>query len=127
MDPGPVELEVELVSKSDGRFMLEDRQSHAAASTGVQIDMGPAAVVRHGGLTILLTTRKTAPFDLGQWRSQGIEPANLDMIVVKAAVAHRRAYDKIMRASYTVATPGPCTSNPLLLGLSAAHPPDLSS
>ena len=115
MDPGPVELEVELVSKSDGRFMLEDRQSHAAASTGVQVDMGPAAVVRHGGLTILLTTRKTAPFDLGQWRSQGIEPADLDMIVVKAAVAHRRAYDKIMRASYTVETPGPCTSNPRLL------------
>lgn len=115
MDPGPVELEVELVSKSDGRFQLEDRQSHAAASSGVQADMGPSAVVRHGGLTILLTTRKTAPFDLGQWRSQGIEPENLDMIVVKAAVAHRRAYDRIMRASYTVATPGPCTSDPRLL------------
>ena len=115
MDPGPVELEVELVSKSDGRFRLEDRQSHAAASTGVQVDMGPSAVVRHGGLTILLTTRKTAPFDLGQWRSQGIEPESLDVIVVKAAVAHRRAYDRIMRASYTVETPGPCTSNPRLL------------
>ncbi len=115
MDPGPVELEVELVSKSDGRFTLEDRQSHAAASTGVQIDMGPAAVVRHGGLTILLTSRKTAPFDLGQWRSQGVEPAEFDIIVVKAAVAHRRAYDQIMRASYTVSTPGPCTSDPRLL------------
>ena len=112
MDPGPVELEVELVARSDGRFTLEDRQSHAAAASGVRVDMGPTAVVRHAGITLLLTTRKTPPFDLGQWRSQGIEPERLDLIVVKAAVAHRRAYDRIMRASYTVATPGPCTSDP---------------
>ena len=112
MDPGPVELEVELVARSDGRFTLEDRQSHAAAAGGVRVDMGPTAVVRHAGITLLLTTRKTPPFDLGQWRSQGIEPERLDLIVVKAAVAHRRAYDRIMRASYTVATPGPCTSDP---------------
>ncbi len=32
------------------------------------------------------------------------------MIGVKAAVAHRRAYDKIAKGSYTVTTPGPCTS-----------------
>jgi microcystin degradation protein MlrC len=30
---------------------------------------------------------------------------------VKAAVAHRRVYDRIARAHYTVETPGPCTSN----------------
>ena len=111
-DLGPVELEVELVSRSDGLFALEDRRSHAVASTGVEIDMGPTAVVRHKGLTILLTSKKTPPFDLGQWRSQGIEPSEFDIIGVKAAVAHRRAYDPIKRASFTVATPGPCTSDP---------------
>ncbi len=77
---------------------------------GSRIDMGPCAVVRHGGITLLLTSRKTPPFDLGQWRSQGVAPEQLGIINVKAAVAHRRAYDKIMRASYTVATPGPCSS-----------------
>ena len=29
---------------------------------------------------------------------------------MKAAVAHRRAYDPIAKGSYTVTTPGPCTS-----------------
>ena len=33
------------------------------------------------------------------------------MIGVKAAVAHRRAYDPIARRSFTVTTPGPCTSD----------------
>jgi microcystin degradation protein MlrC len=110
-DAGPVPLEVTLVSKSDGRFILEDPQSHLAAMRGNNIDMGPSAVVRHRGITILLTSRKTPPFDLGQLRSQGIEPTKLDFIGVKAAVAHRRAYDPIAAQSYTVGTPGPCSSD----------------
>ena len=50
LDPGPVELEVELLSRSDGRFTLEDRNSHLAASQGVHIEMGPCATVRAGGV-----------------------------------------------------------------------------
>jgi len=111
MDAGPVTLEVELVRLGPGLFELEDRQSHLASMAGDRFDMGPCAVVRHGGLTILLTSHKTPPFDLGQWRSQGIEPTSLSVIVVKAAVAHRRAYDPIAARMYWVDTPGPCTSN----------------
>jgi microcystin degradation protein MlrC len=33
------------------------------------------------------------------------------VIGVKAAVAHRRAYDRVVKASFTVATPGPCSSD----------------
>ena len=100
-----------LARRSDGRFELEDRESHLASMCGVRIDMGPCAVVRAAGVTILLTSKKTPPFDLGQLRSQGIEPERLSVIGVKAAVAHRRAYDRIVKASFTVATPGPCSSD----------------
>lgn len=111
LDPGPVPLDVELVSRSDGRFTLEDSQSHLASMGGRQVDMGPCAVVRHRGLTLLLTSKKTPPFDLGQWRSQGLEPRQFKLIGVKAAVAHRRAYDPIAAASFYVDTPGPCSGN----------------
>ncbi|MEX2578718.1 MAG: M81 family metallopeptidase [Verrucomicrobiales bacterium] len=110
-DPGPVEIEGELVSRSDGRFRLEDSGSHLASLCGDYFDMGPSAVVRIGDLLLLLTTNRTPPFDLGQWRSQGIRPEDLDVIVVKAAVAHRRAYDPIAARSFTVDTPGPCRSD----------------
>jgi microcystin degradation protein MlrC len=110
-DPGPVTLEVTLLSRSDGRFTLEDCNSHLAAMMGVHIDMGPCATVRAGGTTILLTTRKMPPFDLGQLRSQGIIPEACAFIGVKAAVAHRRAYERIASASYWVATPGACPSD----------------
>jgi microcystin degradation protein MlrC len=112
LDEGPIEVDATFVSRSDGRFTVEDRNSHFVAAQGVNIEMGPSAVVTVGdGVTILLTSRKTAPNDLGQFRSQGIIPENLSFIGVKAAVAHRRAYDKIAAASYTVTTPGPCTSD----------------
>jgi microcystin degradation protein MlrC len=115
LDEGPVPIEATLLSRSDGKFTLEDRNSHLAAMQGVSIEMGPCAVIRASGVTILLTSRKTPPFDLGQWRSQGVDPASLSIIGVKAAVAHRRAYDPIATASYWVSTPGPCSSDLRLL------------
>ena len=54
---------------------------------------------------------KVAPLDLGQLRSQGIIPETLSYVGVKAAVAHRQAYDKIMATTHTVQTGGPCTSD----------------
>ncbi|WP_395745351.1 M81 family metallopeptidase [Prosthecobacter sp.] len=111
LDPGPLELEVELVALNDGRFELEDKNSHLASMCGDVFDMGRCAVVKHGGLTILITSVKTPPFDLGQWHSQGISVEKLSVVAVKAAVAHRRAYDKIAAHMFWVDTPGPCSSN----------------
>lgn len=106
----PVETEVEFISSSDGSFELEDRHSHLASMNGVHIRMGPCAVVRAQRVSILLTSRKTPPFDLGQLRSQGIVPEKCSVIGVKAAVAHRQGYDPITAATFTVNVPGPCSS-----------------
>lgn len=110
-DAGPVKVEARLISRSDGGFDLEDRHSHLASMVGVRCEMGPCAVVAAGGTTVLLTSRKTPPFDLGQLRSQGLEPRDFAVIGVKAAVAHRRAYDPIAQASHFVDTPGPCSGD----------------
>lgn len=117
----PLRLQVELLRLHDGRFTLEDPHSHQAAS-GSHVSMGPCALVRvadnggikgngQSGATILLTSRKTAPFDLAQWRCVGVQPEDFHVILVKAAVAHRQAYDPIARAGFTVNTPGPCTGD----------------
>lgn len=110
-DPGPLELSVELLRLSDGRFELEDVHSHLASMCGTRIDMGPSAVVRHDRVTILITSRATPPFDLGQLRSQGVEPKDFHFIGVKAAVGHKQAYDPITAASFFVSTLGPCSSD----------------
>jgi microcystin degradation protein MlrC len=111
LDAGPLKLTIELVSRREGKFQLEDRQSHLASMAGDSFDMGPCAVMRHEGVLILLTSRRTPPFDLGQWRSQGIHPERLSVIGVKAAIAHRRVYDPIAARMFWVDTSGPCSSN----------------
>jgi microcystin degradation protein MlrC len=110
-DEGPLTLDVTLVGRSNGDYEVEDIHSHFVAINGRHIRMGPCAVVRHEGITILLTSLRSAPNDLGQWRSQGMNPEEFDIIAVKAAVAHRQAYNPIARASFTVATPGSCSSS----------------
>lgn len=117
----PVDADISVVSLSDGRFELEDHHSHLASMCGIHIDMGPTAVVRvlvddvQGGaspnIRVILTSQKTPPFDLGQLRSQGIEPRTCRLIGVKAAVAHRQAYDPITAETLTVDTAGPCSSD----------------
>ncbi len=111
LDAGPVRLEATFVSRSAGGFTLEDKNSHLASLSGTRFEMGPCAVIRSEGVTLLLTSRKTPPFDLGQLRSQGLEPREFAVIGVKAAVAHKRAYDPIAADSFHVDTPGPCSSN----------------
>jgi microcystin degradation protein MlrC len=73
--------------------------------------MGKCAIVTHHGVTILLTSNRTPPMDLGQWRHVGLAPERFSIIVVKAAVAHRRAYEPIAARQFWVDTPGPCSSN----------------
>ncbi|MEZ5277768.1 MAG: M81 family metallopeptidase [Opitutaceae bacterium] len=111
-DEGPVQIAGTKVSSSDGAFSLEDRQSHLASMNGVHIEMGPCVVLRHHRLQILVTSKRTPPFDLGQLRSQGIVPEQQWAIAVKAAVAHRRAYDPIAVRSFIIDTPGPCAGDP---------------
>lgn len=111
-DEGPVEVSGVLRHRSDGVFQLEDPRSHLASMYGNRIDMGPCAVLETDiGLKILLTSRPTPPFDLGQLRSQGIEPESLAAVVVKAAVGHRQAWDPIAARSIQIDTPGPCPAD----------------
>jgi microcystin degradation protein MlrC len=114
-DLGPLEVEATLLSRGSGAFRFEDPNNHLASATGSGFDMGPCAVVRAADTTVLLTSHKTPPFDLGQFRSQGIQPEHFKWIGIKAAVGHRQAYDPIAAASYYVDTPGPCSNNLALL------------
>ncbi len=104
----PLSLEVEVVSRSDGRFVSENPSIFL---TDRYVEMGDCILVRHEGVTILLTSHRTVPFDLGQWRSQGVEPEDLFVIGVKAATERETAYGPIATASYALDLPGPSAGN----------------
>ena len=111
LDLGPLNLTITLQKLTDGFFTLHDQQSHLASMVGSRFDMGRCAVVECHGITILLTSNRTPPMDLGQWYHVGIDPALFSFVGVKAAVAHRRAWDTISKGNVWVSTPGPCSSD----------------
>ena len=106
----PIRFSGQIIHLSDGKFELENKKSHLASMMGSKINMGPCAVVKNNQATILITSQKTPPMDLGQLYSQKILPEDADFIVIKAAVSHKDAYDPIAGASFNVDSIGLCSS-----------------
>jgi microcystin degradation protein MlrC len=98
---GPIPVRGTVVSLSDGHWIHEGPEN-----AGVPVDMGPTAVLKVEGVLLVLTTTKCMPGDLQQLRSQGIEPTEQHIIVVKAAVRWRGGYEPIMADAIHVDTPG---------------------
>lgn len=86
---------------TDGRYV-----NKGPYMSGVPVFMGRCAVLEVDGIELLLTERKTSPFDLEQLRSVGIEPTDRHIVVVKAAIAWRAAYEPIAAEIIEVDTPG---------------------
>lgn len=76
-------------------------------------NQGVTSVVAAGDSLVVLTSRRQTPFSLQQLLSLGINPSEMRMIVVKAAVAYRAAYEPIAGQIIEVDTPGLTAVNPL--------------
>ncbi len=97
--PVPIAGRVRLLC--DGEWVHEGPEN-----AGVPVAMGPTAVVRVGGVNLVLTSVKSMPGDLQQLKSVGIDPARQKIIVVKATVRWRGGYEPITRHAIDVDTPG---------------------
>lgn len=98
----PVEVRGEVVGlKTDGRVRFL-----GPYMPGQPHDMGPAAVVRSGGVDIVLTTKRTPPFDAAYLHALNIDPATYRIIVAKSAVAWQAAFGAFTKQAIMVDAPG---------------------
>ncbi|HYJ12061.1 MAG TPA: MlrC C-terminal domain-containing protein, partial [Thermomicrobiales bacterium] len=97
----PVRLQGVVRSLHDGRWVHEGPEN-----AGVPVDSGPTAVVVAGGVTVVLTSRKTMPGDQQQLKSVGIEPTEQHILVMKSAIRWRGGFESITTRSIDVDTPG---------------------
>ncbi|MDR7522600.1 MAG: M81 family metallopeptidase [Armatimonadota bacterium] len=97
----PVPVAGRVRSIGDGRYV-----NKGFYMTGALVETGLCAVIEVDGIEVLLTERRTPPFDLEQLRTMGIEPTQRRIIVTKAAVAWRAAYESIATTIIEVDTPG---------------------
>ena len=100
----PIEVWGRVRLISDGRY-----RNKGAYMTGREVNMGRTVVLDCGGVTLVLTERKTPPFDAQQLRSLGIEPAEQQTIVVKSAIAWRSAYGELASEVIDLDSPGLCS------------------
>ncbi|MDX2511583.1 MAG: MlrC C-terminal domain-containing protein, partial [Desulfobacterales bacterium] len=87
---GPLTLEGELVSISDGHFTGDGPMIH-----GLSGSFGPSAVIRVGGIEILVVTIPRQILDLQQFRAFGIDPQNKDVVALKSMQHFRAAFEPI--------------------------------
>jgi len=103
-------LEVFVRRLTDGRFK-EPNPRHGGFTT---FDQGPTAVVEAvdgPGLTIMLTTRRMAPFSLAQLMSAGVKPEGFRVLIAKGVHAPVAAYAPVCKHLIRVNTPGITTAD----------------
>ena len=97
----PVEVAGRVRLLCDGQWVHEGPEN-----AGVPVDMGPTAVLRCGGVNLVLTSHKSMPGDQQQLKSVGIDPTRQQIIVVKAAVRWRGGFGPIAKHAVYADTPG---------------------
>ena len=105
----PVSIRGTIRSIHDGHF-IETEPRHGGQRNH---DQGLTAVVTVDDSLVVLTSKRQTPFSLHQLYSLGIDPERMRMIVVKAAIAYRAAYEPIAGKIIEVDTPGLTAVNPL--------------
>ena len=97
----PVALRAYVKTIADGVFVHKGPMAQGATGR-----MGRMAVVKVGGVEIILTERRTQPYDAEVLRRVGIEPRDRKLIALKSAVHYRADYTPIAHEILEVDTPG---------------------
>lgn len=104
----PIDLTIQLKTMVDGKFS-ETGPRHGGQ---VHFDMGPTAIVETlTGATIMITSRRTAPFSLQQLMGFQINPLDFQVIVAKGVNAPIAAYASVCTTTIKVDTPGVTTAD----------------
>lgn len=102
----PLDLEVELLCRSDGHYVGGGKMIG-----GLQRSFGPSAVVRAGGIEILITTLAQQMLDLQQFKSFGIMPETKRVVALKSMQHFRDDFEPIAGRVIVCDSGALCTPN----------------
>jgi microcystin degradation protein MlrC len=104
--PMPVRAEVQLLS--NGRSRLETMR--------IGLDAGPTAVLTFDNFTVVVLSRTVSLFDRAMYYSNGLDPVDFDLIVVKSPHTEHHMYDVWVEKNFNVDAPGATSANLKSLG-----------
>lgn len=73
--------------------------------------MGPAATLAVGKLKVVAASRAVVTVDPEVYRSQGVEPAEQDLVAVKSPALFRPGYQSMLGRVIYLDMPGVCRGN----------------
>jgi microcystin degradation protein MlrC len=100
----PVRISAKVKLISDGEFRYKGR-----AYTGRLVKMGRCVVLANGGISVLIAERSGPTTDPELYRSHGIEPKDMKLVLVKSPLGARLEYEPISKAFISVNSPGCCS------------------
>jgi microcystin degradation protein MlrC len=104
----PIACQAKVLGLYDGKF----REPQARHGGQTEYNMGATAVIElKTGQTVMLTSRRVAPFSLGQLTSCNINPSAFQAIVTKGVHAPVAAYAPVTNLMLRVDTPGVTTAD----------------
>ncbi|VFR27727.1 MlrC [plant metagenome] len=100
--PGqPCEAEFVVERVTDGRFT-----GTGPMWLGAPIDLGPTALLRVGGVRVIVASEKMQAADQSLFRHVGIDPARCGILALKSSVHFRADFQAMAREIIVVASPG---------------------
>ena len=104
----PMRVHGEVQLLSNGRSRLETMR--------VGLDAGPTAVLTFDNFTVVVFSRSVSLFDRAMYYSNGLDPVDFDLIVVKSPHTEHHMYDAWVEKNFNIDAPGSTSANLKSLG-----------
>lgn len=99
-DGEPVTITGTVLSLSDGRYRMTD-------GNGLEMPMGPTAIIGIGGIRLLVRTLPSMEWDRAMFESQGLPLRDASLVYVKSPSHFRHSFGPFATRILTANTPGP--------------------
>jgi microcystin degradation protein MlrC len=111
----PMRVSARVKLLSDGKSRLETMK--------ISLDAGPTAVLTFDNFTVVVFSQSISLFDRAMYYSNGIDPVDYDVIVLKSPHAEHHMYDAWVEKNYVVDVAGSTSANLPTLGHTIAARP----
>jgi microcystin degradation protein MlrC len=98
----PYEAEFVVEHLGDGKCRFDGPMMN-----GVQADVGPVATLRLGGVRVVVSSGKSQMLDRNLFRTGGVQPEGMRILVVKSSVHFRADFQPIASEVLVAKAPGP--------------------
>ena len=106
----PLEIHGKVINLTDGHFRIDGPMYH-----GLEVCMGPTAVLDTGSMQIIVVSRHIEPWDPGLFHSVGIDPAKKHYLLLKSRIHYRAGFADIAKNTLLLDGDGVTTSDYHLL------------